>query len=188
MQPTAKADTCRWSPSCPSPKMIVKTWKKIPLVYRDPYNGLLKSFKIQQKNWVGCHPQFYKKKHQGQLVNSPLEFYFLFWNWSITMTIGKFFVGEVPTLTYQDMIYIYIPPWKIAWQWIIHHLKMYFLLNIGNFPACHLSLRGLRGCSTSCLQKGGLHALVPCPKKFHPRTNEWTDLFLWALKWLIPGT
>ena len=32
---------------------------------------------------------------------------------------------------------------KLTWQWNIHHLKMYFLLNMEDFPRCHVSeLRG----------------------------------------------
>ena len=32
-------------------------------------------------------------------------------------------------------------PWKLTWQWKIHHLKMYFLLNIG-ICQCHVSFQG----------------------------------------------
>ena len=37
----------------------------------------------------------------------------------------------------------YFPPpkKKLTWQWNIHHLKMYFLLNIGIFQ-CHVSFHG----------------------------------------------
>ena len=36
-----------------------------------------------------------------------------------------------------------LPPRKLTWQWKIHHLKMYFLLNMGIFQ-CHVSFQGCR--------------------------------------------
>ena len=36
---------------------------------------------------------------------------------------------------------VYIPFGTLTWQWKIHHLKMYFPLNIGIFQ-CHVSFQG----------------------------------------------
>ena len=36
-----------------------------------------------------------------------------------------------------------IPPWKLRWQGKIHHLKMYFPLNMGIFQS-HVSFQGCR--------------------------------------------
>ena len=40
-----------------------------------------------------------------------------------------------------------LPPRKLTWQWKIHHLKIYFLLNMGIFQ-CHVSFQG---CTVSCI-------------------------------------
>ena len=44
-------------------------------------------------------------------------------------------------------IFLGVHPRKQTWQWKIHHLKMYFLLNIGMFH-CHVSLFGLQPSDT----------------------------------------
>ncbi len=41
-------------------------------------------------------------------------------------------------------VVIYSPPRKLAWQWKIHHLKLYFLLKMGMFQ-CHVSFQGRGG-------------------------------------------
>ena len=54
----------------------------------------------------------------------------------VSQRCGHHFQGRLNTIN--------IPPRKRTWQWNIHHLKMYFLLNMGIFQ-CHLSFQGCIG-------------------------------------------
>ena len=51
------------------------------------------------------------------------------------------------TFTVFSVPFSWGTPQKLIWQWKIHHLKMYFLLNIGMFH-CHVSLFGLQPSDT----------------------------------------
>ena len=56
---------------------------------------------------------------------------------------GHFFQMFRWVETTNDRLRVNIHPWKLTWQWKIHHLKMYFLLKIGIFQ-CHVSFQGIR--------------------------------------------
>ena len=59
-------------------------------------------------------------------------------SWMVVVVVSNMFYVH-PDSWGNDPIWLL--PWKLTWQWRIHHLKMYFLLNIVIFQ-CHVSFQG----------------------------------------------
>ena len=133
--PTGSSGNGTWSAPLWLGEML-RVWDLGPsltAVFSEVADGLASENVLKTSSWNSGFIWFHMVSSHVFFQLSPID--------------GMFAIHSTPFLnqrwtTVKRMVKIdRFTSWKLTWQWKIHHLKMYLLLNMGVFQ-CHVSFQG----------------------------------------------